>query len=895
MADNEKNGWRSGRILRASLAALAILLLAFFLPPLISINHYKAQITHLISQSFGRPVRVSSVQARLLPRPGFVLYDLSVAEDPAYGAEPVLHAGKVTASIRLFSLFTGRLEIGTISVDEASVNLVRAAPGRWNIDPLFRTAAHTTESGAVGRRARLPYLQATDSRIDFKNGVEKLPFSIVNADLSMWQEDSGEWRVRLRGQPARTDVSLFLEDTGVVRLEASIKRGSALGDSPVHLDVDWREAQLGQLARLITSSDSGWRGDLTGELHLDGTADAAQISTRLRASGVHRAEFVPASPLDFDARCNFVYHFAKRSFQNLGCESPLGSGRVHLTGEQSGPDSPPRVTVELDRIPVSAGVNFLRTLRSGLQPDLEATGTISGKVAYAASAEVAPATMPANPDKRPALHPAKAARANPGPLTGELTVEDLSLSGGGLTRPIQAPKITFAPVPLVPASSHSSSVAPQPAALGGTVSIPAGGPVPLTFVMRFSRTGYQIDVHGPASIPRAREFASAVGIPASSALDSLAGDPITVDLTAAGPWIPSEQILLANVPPVDLPSAFPASSAASVTASIPASGSDTLAGTVTLHNVNWKAGFLANPLEIAEATLHLENSGLRWAPVVFTYGSVRGTASFALSPGCPPLTPTVACPVQPAPNFNLTFADLDASSVETALLGARRPHTLLSTLIERLHPSSAPAWPQAEGRVSATSLVLGPVKLQKVSAVLRTVPDGVEIATFDAGFYGGSVHLSGSLHKPASDQEKPSYSFTGDFQKLEAKSLGQLLGLRWTGGPVSGNGKIDLAGYSDADLATSAKGILHLESRYGAIVEPDSASGATSDKANSPPTALKRFDRFTADATIANRMVTLGENQVVSSGRKRSVSATVTLSDPPTVSFEEPKPATAKR
>ena len=40
----------------------------------------------------------------LLPWPGFEISDLSVAEDPAYGAEPVLHANKVTASIRLFAL-----------------------------------------------------------------------------------------------------------------------------------------------------------------------------------------------------------------------------------------------------------------------------------------------------------------------------------------------------------------------------------------------------------------------------------------------------------------------------------------------------------------------------------------------------------------------------------------------------------------------------------------------------------------------------------------------------------------------------------------------------------------------------------------------------------------------
>ncbi|MFZ0338639.1 MAG: AsmA family protein, partial [Terracidiphilus sp.] len=217
------------------LAVVVLLMLALVVPPLISVSHYKSQITHLMAQSLGRPVRLSSVEVRLLPWPGFVLYDLSVAEDPAYGAEPVLHASEVTASLRLLALWRGRLEIDKISVDDASLNLVRAGAGRWNLDPIFRTAAAQTGvssglSADAGQRRgqRLPSLEATNLRIHFKNGAEKLPFSLLNADLSFWQESPGEWRIRLRGQPARTDVSLYQEETGTVRMEASVRSAPAL-------------------------------------------------------------------------------------------------------------------------------------------------------------------------------------------------------------------------------------------------------------------------------------------------------------------------------------------------------------------------------------------------------------------------------------------------------------------------------------------------------------------------------------------------------------------------------------------------------------------------------------------------------------------------------------------
>src|ERR1019366_9008288 len=131
-------------------AAMAAILALLIVPPLLSISRYKNRITQLMTASLGRPVRLSSVELRLLPRPAFVLTDLILQEDPAYGAEPVLHASTVTASIRILPLWRGRLQISRISVDEASMNLVQSPSGGWNLDSLFRTAA--SKPGQAGGR-----------------------------------------------------------------------------------------------------------------------------------------------------------------------------------------------------------------------------------------------------------------------------------------------------------------------------------------------------------------------------------------------------------------------------------------------------------------------------------------------------------------------------------------------------------------------------------------------------------------------------------------------------------------------------------------------------------------------------------------------------------------------
>ncbi len=857
------------------LAVLAVLLLVMVVPPLVSIGRYKSRITQLMSASLGRPVRLSSVSLRLLPWPGFELTDLSVDEDPAYGAEPVLHANSVTASFGLLALWRGRLQISSISMDEASLNLVRSAAGRWNLDPLFRTAAGAGAKG--GRHAlHLPYLEATNSRINIKNGVEKLPFSLLNTDFSMWQESSGEWRIRLRGEPTRTDLSQEGSYTGTVELEASARPAPALRRMPVHLDLEWREAQLGQLTRLMIGSDPGWRGDLTAELHLDGTADAAQITARLEATGVHRAEFAPAEPLDFDARCGLIYHYSERSVEKLACDSPLGDGSVHLAGELPG-DAEPKLIVALNRIPVQAALDALRTVRSGIGPGLVATGTVSGKIEYAGVAPEAKAAGAASgqpvKSKSPAAAMEKQSAAAQGPISGSLTVENFALSGDGLRQPIRVAKLTLEPVM---APRGKQGVPEQPAALTANLAIPAGGAQPLTLAMRLTLHGYRLSVRGQAAVGRARELARVAGMADSAVVDALAGDPVAVDLTAEGPWLPVERN----------PFAAPVSPAAALAAATADADSgrpsdDSLTGTVTLRDANWKADYLNSHVLLAQAVLHLNRYGdsgnLRWDPVVFSYGPVKGTASLTLPVACPGPEPCL-------PEFQIQLGDVEAGALQSAFLGAHERGTLLATLLDRLHTASAPAWPRLEGTVKADSLALGPVTLLEASAALKIEPTSVEITSLDAGLLGGRLHLSGSFGIPQSDQDKPVYTLDAQCTKLKPAAVGALLGERWSGAGLYLAGKVELSGYTGKDLARSAKGALHLDWKHGSVSGGSGAAAA--------PAELARFDEWTADAAIANGDLKVGQSQVKRGGRKRAVEATLTLGEPVRLVFAQ---AQAKR
>jgi hypothetical protein len=843
-------------------AALAVIVAVIVVPPLVSISRYQGRITHAMSASLGRTVRLSSVELRLFPRPGFILTDLTVDEDPAYGVEPVLHANTVRAAIRLLSLWRGRLEISRISVDEASVNLVRTADGRWNLDPIFRNAAGSQSSAQQGAVA-LPYLEATNSRVNIKRGNEKLPYSLIDADLSFWQEDSGDWRVRLRGQPARTDVSLDLGDTGIVRLEARLKRAPRLRQMPSHLDLQWREAQLGQLSRLILGSDPGWRGDLTGELHLDGTADSARVTSRLRAVGVHRAEFAPAAPLDFDANCNFVYHYPLRSIEQLKCDSPLGDGHLRVEGNLPS-NGLPTLSLELQRIPTQGVLDALRTVREKFGAGLDANGAINGKLVYDANAAHATPVAVSTPHRRSHGTPAREKAAVPGALSGSITVDGLRVSGASLSQPIQIPKIVFEP---------SATSTYQGEALESAINVPAGGAAPLAISLRVASSGYDLTIRGPGAVARVRELARAAGLPEADALNSIAGDPVTLDLAIAGPWLPASEelpgansagnVALNSVSSLPVPTAPPLS--------------DRLTGTVILHNANWKSDALATAVQISQATLYLGSKDLRWDRVAFSYGPLKGTAGLQIPAPC-------EAPAQCQPHLDIRFPALDSAELQATLLGGRKSSTFISTVISRFTPSTVTPWPGWEGTVSADTFVVGPVTLRNAVIDLRVRPDGADLSSLDADLLGGQIHGTGSVK----NSNMPAYSIEAQFEKLNPAAVCQLLSLQCKGISIDGNGKIELAGFSGSDLVSSAKGQLHFDWRQGTIAGRAGSSGASSP-------ALTKFDHWTGEGNIANGVLTIEKSLLQQGARTSTSDATIRLTNPPTISFGEQKVTAASK
>jgi hypothetical protein len=261
-----------------------------------------------LSASFGRPVEVARFRFSLLNGLRLEADSVTVAEDPRFGDEYFLRADRLTASLRWTALLHGRIELGALSLNRPSLNLVHTADGHWNIEswlppanpaattsPASSRASATADAPVSRIAARLSRIDVDGGRINFKRGVEKLPFALVDVAGDLEEDDAGRWSIDLEADPVRAPIAL--QAAGTLHL-----RGTAAGTSarlrPAAFTLTWEDASLADAMRLLGGGDYGMRGAVGAELSAaigsppaaagGITADEWAIQGKLRLSGAHR-------------------------------------------------------------------------------------------------------------------------------------------------------------------------------------------------------------------------------------------------------------------------------------------------------------------------------------------------------------------------------------------------------------------------------------------------------------------------------------------------------------------------------------------------------------------------------------------------------------------------------
>ncbi len=325
--DDDAPLWTPTARRRALLGLIALLcmLLLVVVPPYFSISRYQRHVTAAISGALGRPVHCDNITVHVLPIPGLTIQNFVVSESQEFGAEPVLRANSVEARLRVSSLWRRRIEVSRISLESPSINLVRRRDdGHWNLQSILMQASQMNSAPTAQRRAgdapRFPYIEATDARINIKNGDSKLPFSIKEAEFALWLPQPDQWRLRMVGKPVRTDTDV--SDVGLLRVEATLGRAADLQNVPIDLSANWKPTPLGEAGKLTAGHDLGWRGEASASATLRGTLGKARLSTDISLVALHRVDFLPEQNAEVHAHCEADTAGLLRSLYDLRCAVP---------------------------------------------------------------------------------------------------------------------------------------------------------------------------------------------------------------------------------------------------------------------------------------------------------------------------------------------------------------------------------------------------------------------------------------------------------------------------------------------------------------------------------------------------------------------------------------------
>jgi hypothetical protein len=754
---------------------VALLLLALFLVRPGG-THLKARIAGSISTALGRRVDIDAAHLRILPQPGFDLENFVVHDDPLFGAEPVLRSQEVTAALRLSSLLRGHLEISRLSLTDPSFNLVRNAQGHWNIENLLERTAKTTVAPTgktrVEPRPGFPYIEASAARINFKFGQEKKPYALMDANFALWQDSENTWGVRLKARPMRIDFNL--SDTGLLTVSGVWQRAATLRDTPLQFSFKWDRPQLGQMTKLLSGKDRGWRGGVTASAVLEGTPSDLSIRTEASLQDFRRYDIMGGQELRLAARCEAHYSSADRTFRRILCDAPVGDGAILLRGQVAGLLAPHNydLVLSVEQVPIQAVMTLARHAKKDLPEDLLASGNLDAKFTVHASGEVKRSVAVSGRGEASNFH-LQSISTNTlldlGSVAFRIPEQESGEANRNKNEQDRSSKFERAPEGL------HLELGPSPVALGRTL--------PATLRGWISKSGYSLSLQGDAQVKRLLQLARTLGLPASqAAAEGLA----KLNLQIAGGW-----------------SGFAAPE---------------ITGTAQLNTIRVELRGLNAPLEISAGDVVLDKEELRLQNLDASLADGQWAGSLHLPRHC--VSPQT-CPIE----FDLHADQIVADEWNELLSLHPRKRPWYRLLSGNVQPGlSVLAAAHASGKLTASRLMIKRLVGEHVSANVELNEGKVTISNLQAevlsGKHNGKWQADFTVTPPA-------YSGTGTLERVSLAQVATLMRDGWITGVATTSYHVTLSDYSSGDLLESAKGALYLDIQDGTFPHVLFTNGST--------------------------------------------------------------------
>lgn len=247
---------------------LAVLVVAAVAIPLfINVDAFRPELEKRLSAALNREVHIGKLSASVF-RGGASADNISIADDPAFSQGPFLQASAVNVGVHLLPLiFSHRLEVTSLTVEQPEIVLLRTAAGKWNYSSLGGTASKSSSPPPASADA---LSIATFEIVDGKIRVGQMRGHSVRERI--YQNVSLQAHNISAGSVVPFTLSAVTPGGGALKLEGQagpLDRQDSMR-TPFDATINLQHADLGATGFLDPSSGLGGTLDFTGKLTSDG-------------------------------------------------------------------------------------------------------------------------------------------------------------------------------------------------------------------------------------------------------------------------------------------------------------------------------------------------------------------------------------------------------------------------------------------------------------------------------------------------------------------------------------------------------------------------------------------------------------------------------------------------
>ncbi len=367
------------RTLWAVILLFLFLLAVIVAAPEIEAGAWRGPLAQELSRALGRPVQVQSVRYQLYPSPGLSASSLVIPEDPAFGIEPLAYVTELQVGVKLIPLMLGRLEVSSVRLVDASVNISRTDARGWNVSRLLLGMATAARSGSP------PALELRACRVNYRFGLVKSSYYLSNVDLDLQppSESHRGMSWSFEASPARTDRA----EQGFGRFTGDGSWYPARGPGgSVEIGVELETSAVSEVVTLLAGQDLGLQGRVSSRARLDGPLDNVRVRGQFEFIEVDRAGLFGFRGKQFKLPLEGTINLPGQSFDLQLAARPVESAPPPIEIVLSSTDTliDPRWKAEFlfKAFPAATLADLSQRLGLGLPDGMEVTGDVDGSLAF---------------------------------------------------------------------------------------------------------------------------------------------------------------------------------------------------------------------------------------------------------------------------------------------------------------------------------------------------------------------------------------------------------------------------------------------------------------------------------------------------------------------------------